>query len=58
MLKPREREDWNRRYAAKEFIWTVDANRFLVKASRVERPVKTDDGVEIAVDCLVRGKRP
>lgn len=25
-----EREDWNRRYASKEFIWTVDANRFLV----------------------------
>jgi SAM-dependent methyltransferase len=25
-----EREDWNRRYAAKEFIWTVNANRFLV----------------------------
>src|SRR5579864_5130945 len=22
-------EDWNRRYAAKEFIWTVNANRFL-----------------------------
>lgn len=30
--KPRtmEREDWNRRYAAEEFIWTVDANRFLM----------------------------
>jgi hypothetical protein len=25
-----ECEDWNRRYAAKEFIWTVNANRFLV----------------------------
>jgi SAM-dependent methyltransferase len=25
-----ESEDWNRRYAAKEFIWTVKANRFLV----------------------------
>jgi len=25
-----EHEDWNRRYAAKEFIWTVNANRFLV----------------------------
>jgi 2-polyprenyl-3-methyl-5-hydroxy-6-metoxy-1,4-benzoquinol methylase len=24
-----KREDWNRRYAAKEFIWSVDANRFL-----------------------------
>jgi SAM-dependent methyltransferase len=27
---PMEREDWNRRYAAKEFIWAVKANRFLV----------------------------
>lgn len=25
-----EREAWNRRYAASEFLWTVDANRFLV----------------------------
>jgi SAM-dependent methyltransferase len=25
-----QREDWNRRYAAKEFIWKVEANRFLV----------------------------
>jgi len=25
-----ESADWNRRYAAKEFIWTVKANRFLV----------------------------
>ena len=23
------REDWNRRYAEKEFVWTVDANRFV-----------------------------
>jgi SAM-dependent methyltransferase len=29
-LPPMEQDDWNRRYAAKEFIWTVDANRFLV----------------------------
>ncbi|TFW03191.1 class I SAM-dependent methyltransferase [Oxalobacteraceae bacterium OM1] len=25
-----EREDWNQRYAAQEFVWTVDANRFLI----------------------------
>ena len=30
MQKPMERDDWNRRYAANEFIWTVEANRFLV----------------------------
>jgi len=28
-----EREDWNRRYAAKEFR-TVEANRFLVREKR------------------------
>jgi SAM-dependent methyltransferase len=26
-----DREDWNRRYAAEEFIWTVNANRFLME---------------------------
>ena len=25
-----EREDWNLRYAAAEFVWTVKANRFLM----------------------------
>jgi len=30
MPKPMEREDWNRRYAAQDFIWTVEPNRFLV----------------------------
>lgn len=29
-LRPMEREDWNQRYAAQGFIWTVDANLFLV----------------------------
>lgn len=29
-----EREDWNRRYTAEEFIWTVDANRILVEEVR------------------------
>ncbi len=29
MLLTMQREDWNRRYSAKEFIWTVAANRFL-----------------------------
>ncbi len=30
MPRPMEREDWNRRYASEELIWTADANRFLV----------------------------
>lgn len=25
-----DREEWNKRYADKEFVWTVDPNRFLV----------------------------
>ncbi len=29
-LRTLEREDWNQRYAAPDFIWTVDANRLLV----------------------------
>lgn len=29
-LPTREREYWNRRYAAKELVWTANANRFLV----------------------------
>lgn len=81
MQKPMEREDWNRRYAAQEFIWTVEANRFLV-AETVDLPpgraldlaagegrnavwlaeqgwtVETEDGVRVAIDCLVRGRRP
>ena len=30
MLRIMERGDWNKRYAAEEFIWTVNANRFLM----------------------------
>jgi SAM-dependent methyltransferase len=30
MPKPVGHEDWDRRYATKEFIWTVEPNRFLV----------------------------
>lgn len=29
-LPTREREYWNRRYAAKELVWTANANRFLM----------------------------
>ncbi len=139
MMTPLDRGDWNRRYAAPEFIWAVEANHVLVaevvdlppgraldhaagegrntvwlaeqgwtvcavvpggtflvvghdpanpehghggprgpgvlctaeqvvaapggetlveKAGRVERPVETKGGVKVAIDCLVRGKRP
>ncbi|MBP2316939.1 hypothetical protein [Azospirillum soli] len=30
MMTPMERGDWNRRYAAPEFIWAVEANHVLV----------------------------
>ena len=30
MPKPVNAEDWDRRYATKDFIWTVEPNRFLV----------------------------
>jgi SAM-dependent methyltransferase len=38
-----EREDWNRRYAAKEFIWTVNANRFLVAEAATLLPGRALD---------------
>ena len=25
-----DRDDWNRRYAASDYVWTVEPNRFLV----------------------------
>jgi hypothetical protein len=61
MRKPREREDWNRRYAAHEFIRAVEANRFLVAEVADLPPGRALDlapGVKITIDCLVRGKRP
>jgi SAM-dependent methyltransferase len=33
-----DREDWNRRYAVKEFIWTIDANRFLAEEAATLPP--------------------
>ncbi|MEI6415690.1 MAG: class I SAM-dependent methyltransferase [Pseudomonadota bacterium] len=38
-----DREDWNRRYAAEAFIWTVDANRFLVEEVRNLAPGRALD---------------
>ena len=38
--KPRmmEREDWNQRYAASDFIWTDEANRFLIAEMAGQAP--------------------
>ncbi len=30
MFPPMDHQDWNRRYAQKELVWTAEANRFLV----------------------------
>ena len=38
-----DREDWNQRYAAKELIWTADANRFLVAEAKQLTPGKALD---------------
>lgn len=33
-----ERDDWNRRYAGKELIWSADANRFLMEETAALAP--------------------
>ncbi|TCS62953.1 class I SAM-dependent methyltransferase [Varunaivibrio sulfuroxidans] len=44
-------------YTAQQVATAVDGAVRIEKAQRVERPVETDDGVKIAIDCLVRGIR-
>lgn len=36
--RPLGRDDWNRRYAAEDFVWTVQANRFLMEEVAGLRP--------------------
>ncbi len=38
-----ERREWNRRYAVKDFVWTVEANRFLVAETADLRPGRALD---------------
>jgi SAM-dependent methyltransferase len=38
-----QREDWNRRYTAKELIWTDQANRFLVAEASSLQPARALD---------------
>ncbi len=44
-------------YTAEQVVAAVGGELDIEKAGRVERPVATDDGIRVAIDCLVRGKR-
>ena len=45
-------------YTAAQVVAALGGELEIEKASRVERPVETDAGVKVAIDCLVRGRRP
>ncbi|MCB2099591.1 MAG: class I SAM-dependent methyltransferase [Rhodobacterales bacterium] len=45
-------------YTAEQVVAALDGALEIEKAERVERPVETDDGVKVALDCLVRARRP
>lgn len=45
-------------YTAEQVVAALAGELTIEKASRVERPIETPDGLEVALDCLVRAKRP
>ncbi|AOU98424.1 methyltransferase [Acidihalobacter yilgarnensis] len=45
-------------YTAEQVLVALDDRLDIEKAGVVERPVETDNGIKVALDCLVRGKRP
>jgi SAM-dependent methyltransferase len=45
-------------YTAEQVVAGLGEALEIEKAGPVERPVETEDGVKVAIDCLVRGKRP
>jgi SAM-dependent methyltransferase len=45
-------------YTAEQVVAALNGELEIEKAGPVERPVKTDDGTKVAIDCLVRAKRP
>lgn len=45
-------------YTAEEIVAVLGEGFEIEKAARVERPVETDAGVKVALDCLVRARRP
>ncbi len=44
-------------YTAEQVVAALGGALEIEKAGPVERPVETDDGVKVAIDCLVRGRR-
>lgn len=44
-------------YTAEQVVAALGGELEIEKAGRVERAVETDDGVRVAIDCLVRGRR-
>lgn len=45
-------------YTAEHVVAALAGELTIEKAERVERPIETPDGLEVALDCLVRAKRP
>jgi len=45
-------------YTAEQVVAALGGELVIEKASPVERPVETDAGTKIAIDCLVRARRP
>ncbi len=45
-------------YTAEDVIAALDGELLIEKAVRVERVMETAEGNKLAIDCLVRGKRP
>lgn len=45
-------------YTAEQVVAALAGELTIEKASRVERPIETPDGLEVALDCLVRASRP
>jgi len=45
-------------YTAEQVVAALGGELEIVKAGTVDRPVETDDGTKVAIDCLVRARRP
>lgn len=45
-------------YTAEQVVAALGNELQIDKAGRVDRPVRTDEGTRVAIDCLVRGTRP
>jgi len=44
-------------YTTAQVVAALGGELAIEKASRIERPVETKEGIKIAIDCVVRGKR-